>query len=131
MSFRLTTDACDYGWGAVFEALDRDKVRIWSVEEKKWHINVKETVAVWGWKTRKPSILQNVQQKFGPLEFDLFASRLSHKLPRYSSWLPDPFADKIDAFSFPWRDFKIYAFPSFSLILKTVRKAVFEKARGG
>lgn len=45
----LTTDTCDYRWGAVFKSPGRDKVStngVWSVEEKKWHINVKETMAV-------------------------------------------------------------------------------------
>ena len=44
------------------------------------------------------------------LNIDLFASRLSHRLPRYSSRLPDPAAEFIDAFLHPWSG-NLYLFP--------------------
>lgn len=72
-------------------------------------------------------IFEKILIKFGPLDFDLFASRISHKLPRYASWLPDPFAEKVNAFTFDWKDLHFYAFPPFSLILKMVRKAALEE----
>lgn len=73
---------------------------------------------------------KGILKQFGPLDIDLFASRISHKLPRYVSWLPDPYAENIDAFSFPWGDDYFYAFPPFSLILKTARKVLLERAHG-
>lgn len=52
---------------------------------------------------------------------DLFASRLSAKLSHYVSQRRDPFAYKVDAFSFLWPD-KVYAFPPISYIPKVVSK---------
>ena len=52
----------------------------------------------------------------GPLEIDLFASRLTHQLPKFVSWRPDPLAVHSDAFSMNWRDIQGYAFPPFALI---------------
>ena len=42
---------------------------------------------------------------------DLFAMRLTHQLPRYVSWRPDPQAIAADAFSLNWATLKGYAFP--------------------
>lgn len=210
--FELATDACDYGWGAVFTHPEREKTKtngLWSISEKGWHINIKETMAVWLglstfgkdlkacaikcyidnttaivylnhqgamknadcdricrliwvfcqvrliwlWAVHIPvvdnqeadhesrvtvntewelpgEVFQDIQKTLGPIEMDLLASRISHKLPRYVSWLPDPFAEKVNAFSFCWTNIQFYAFPLFSLILKTVRKAVLEQAHG-
>ena len=47
------------------------------------------------------------------LDIDLFASRIHHHLPRYSSRLPDPGAEFINAFSFPWSS-NVYLFPPLS-----------------
>lgn len=180
----LTTDACDYGWGAVFESPGKAKEYTngaWSKNEKEWHINVKETLAVWwgllsfakdlhdcaikcridnttavayinhqgGMKNpecdrisrdiwafcqekgiwlyathiagidnteadHESRVRANIEWELpqdtfeilnaslGPFEIDLFAPRLAHKLTRYASWLPDPFAEIFDAFSCDW-----------------------------
>lgn len=45
----LTTDACDYGWGAVYQQQGSEKQHtngVWSSSELNWHINAKETAAV-------------------------------------------------------------------------------------
>ena len=42
---------------------------------------------------------------------DLFATRLTHQLPRYVSWHPDPKAIAADAFSLNWATLRGYAFP--------------------
>ena len=55
------------------------------------------------------------------LDIDLFASRLNHHLPRYSSLLPDPGAEFIDAFSLPWSD-NVYLFPPIVLLSKVINK---------
>lgn len=39
-----------------------------------------------------------LDEQLGKFEVDLFASRLTHKLSRYCSWLPDPFAEQSDVF---------------------------------
>lgn len=208
----LTMDACDYGWGAVFECPTRGKLTTngrWSAKEKEGHINIKETRAIWlglltfakdlrncqikcridnttavaylnhqgGMKNAEcdqisrdiwgfaqernlwlravhipgvdnveadhesrvkenlewelpQNVFENLQRDFGPFEIDLFASRTAHKLKRYVFWLPDPFAEDVDALSISWKHSKFYAFPPFSLIPKVIRKAKREAAKG-
>lgn len=46
-----------------------------------------------------PSIFTQLNQVWGPIEVDLFATRLSTQLPRFYSWRPDPQSEVIDAFS--------------------------------
>lgn len=75
-------------------------------------------------------IFEKINRELGYFDIDLFTSRLKHKIERYCSWLPDPFAEEINAFSFSWSKLKFYAFPPFSVILKAVRKASNEGARG-
>ena len=62
------------------------------------------------WKLH-PRLFQGINQKWGPLEVDLFASRLSTQLPRYFSWKPDPLAEATDAFTQQWEKFRGYANP--------------------
>ena len=38
------------------------------------------------------------------LTIDLFGSRISHQLPNYVSWHPDPGAVAIDAFHLSWKE---------------------------
>ena len=47
----------------------------------------------------------------GPPTIDLFASRLNYQLTTYVSWLPDPQAMAIDAFTLDWTNHFLYAFP--------------------
>ena len=74
-------------------------------------------------------IFEIIQKEFGQLKVDLFASRLNNKLPEYASWLPDPNAKYIDAFSFTWPN-QFYAFPPFSLSLRVAHKAFYEGCTG-
>ena len=55
-------------------------------------------------------------------EIDLFASRLNKQLDCYVSWKPDPFAWTVDAFTFDWSKFFVYAFPPFTLIGRILQK---------
>ena len=60
----------------------------------------------------EPEVIQsNHHQKFGPLEIDLFASRVSTQLPRFFNWRPDPEAEATDAFNQFWEGMN-YANPS-------------------
>lgn len=59
-------------------------------------------------------------------KIDLFASRLTHKLPVYCSKSFDPFCSKINAFSFSWTT-DIYAFPPINLIAKVISKILTDK----
>ena len=47
-------------------------------------------------------IFQKIDYQFGPLEVDLFASRLSAQLPTFFSWRPDPLSQSTDAFLHDW-----------------------------
>ena len=61
-------------------------------------------------------------QNGGPFQVDLFASRLTHQLPIFASWKPDPLAAYIDAFSVDWGKIQGYAFPPFALIGRCLRQ---------
>jgi hypothetical protein len=58
------------------------------------------------WKLN-PSVFKTMNQQWGPLEVDLFASHMNCQLERYVSWFPDPFAMATDAFQMLWTDLKI------------------------
>ena len=67
------------------------------------------------WKLH-PGVFNRLHQKWGPLNIDLFASRLSYQLDQFVSWRPDPLAIHTDAFTLDWATFRGYAFPPFALI---------------
>ena len=48
------------------------------------------------------AIFQEIVDRFGKPDIDLFASRINHKLKKYVSFRPDPNAMAVDAFSMPW-----------------------------
>ncbi|CAH2207500.1 jg4303, partial [Pararge aegeria aegeria] len=73
---------------------------------------------------------EKIINSFGTPEFDLFASVQNTKCPRFSSWKRDPDAEKIDAFTFSWKDINFYAFPPFSLIPKVLQKILSDRAQG-
>ena len=59
------------------------------------------------------SLLNNL---WGPLQMDLFATRLTDQLPGFVSWRPDTEAEATAAFSQDWTPSKGYAFHPFNLI---------------
>ena len=66
-------------------------------------------------------------------DIDLFAIRLTHQLPRYVSWHPDPHAFATDAFTLNWGILKGYAFPPpppppFNLVPRTLIKVQQDNA---
>lgn len=67
--------------------------------------------------------------KFGAPEADLFATRCNAKCSKYISWHRDPDAFAIDAFTINWSNLYFYAFPPFSLVLRTLRKIITDNAR--
>lgn len=61
---------------------------------------------------------ENIVNKWGQPDIDMFASRINNKCVTFISWLPQPEAWLIDAFSIAW-DFDnklLYFFPPFSLV---------------
>lgn len=80
-----------------------------------------------------PQVFEIIMNHFSgeiTCDIDLFASRLNHKIATYVSWVPDPGAIEVDAFTFNWKGLYVYAFPPFSVILKMLRKMRRDGARG-
>ena len=76
-----------------------------------------------------PKIFQKLQQSLGPLEIDLFASRLTKQLPRYYSWRPDPEAEATDAFLQNWTPTRGFANPPWCLIPRCLSQIKQQQAR--
>ena len=81
----------------------------------------------WDWQLN-PSIFQRISQKWGPFAVDLFASRLTHQLPAYFSWRPDPQAAATDAFLQVWPSQISYANPPWGLILRVLSEISHQQA---
>jgi len=64
------------------------------------------------WKLN-PMIFQKINNLYGPLDMDLFVSRLSTQCPLYISWWPDPYAQATDDFL---QAMKCYANPPWNLV---------------
>ncbi|XP_078506413.1 complement C3-like [Lissotriton helveticus] len=73
------------------------------------------------WKLN-PSVFRTLNQIWGPLDVDLFASRLTSQLPNYFSWMPDPSALAFNSFLQPWKCIRGYAFPPFAMIQRVLQK---------
>ena len=67
-------------------------------------------------------VFNAIQERWGPFDIDLFASRLNFKVPQYVSWRPDPGAHFINAFFMDWKPHYFYAFPPFSVIANCLQK---------
>lgn len=76
------------------------------------------------------SIFQAIVKAWYTPDVDLFASRINKQLNRYVSWKPDPFAEKIDVFTFRWNKGSYFIFPPFSVISKTLQKMHKDNATG-
>ena len=79
------------------------------------------------WKL-SPQLFHKIQQTFGPLEVDLFATRLSAQCRRYFSWRPDPSAEATDAFLQVWTHIKGYANPPWNLVGRTLAQVQSQQA---
>lgn len=66
---------------------------------------------------------------FGMPEVDLFATYVSKKCIRFWSWLPDPLAEGVDAFTNTWNEY-FYAFPPFILISRVLKKIRSDQSVG-
>ena len=75
------------------------------------------------------SVFQKISQVLGPLEVDLFASRLTHQLPWFFSWRPDPLAEAVDAFQQDWSKVRGYANPPWCLIGHVLKKIKTQQAQ--
>ena len=68
------------------------------------------------WKLN-PCVYTHVAQRFGTPTIDISASRLNFQLKPVVSWIPDPEASFIHAFTIDWSECMFYAFPPFSILL--------------
>lgn len=80
------------------------------------------------WKLN-PNVFQRIHSRFPSLNVDLFASRLSHQLPRYFSWRPDPQAEATDAFLQNWEVISGYANPPWNLIGRVLSTVEDQRSR--
>ena len=71
------------------------------------------------WQLKK-SVFQQLNNRWGPLHLDLFASRHNTQLKNYVSWHPDPFAQTVDAFQRHWKEKGLYLFPPFATVFDEV-----------
>ena len=71
-----------------------------------------------------PQIFLQIDMKWGPLEVDMFASRLTTQTKRFFSWRPDPDAEAVNAFNQDWRALKGrgYANHPWNLIGRTLNR---------
>ena len=79
------------------------------------------------WKL-SPAVFRTINAIWGPLEVDLFASRLSHQLSRFFSWRLDPLAEATNAFQQDWAPVKGYANP-WCLIGKVLNQVRTQQAQ--
>jgi hypothetical protein len=62
------------------------------------------------------------------VQVDLFASHWNRQLPQFVSWLPQPQAWRVDAFSLSWKDLAGFCFPPFNLIQFVLSKLLRDEA---
>ena len=74
------------------------------------------------WKLDR-SVFLKINKRYGPVEVDLFTTRLTNQCRRYFSWRPDPFAEATDAFLQDWTTVKGFANPPWNLVQRVLTKA--------
>ena len=76
-----------------------------------------------------PRVFSKVNHKTGPLQVNLFASRLTHQLMNYVSWRPDPEAMATDAFTLDWTKSMGYANPPWNLVGRVLTHVRSQQAK--
>ena len=76
-----------------------------------------------------PRIFKKIQRKWGPLEVDMFASRLTTQLKRFFSWRPDPEAEALNAFNQNWSNLqgRGYANPPWNLVGRVLNRVQLQQ----
>ena len=77
----------------------------------------------------RPRTFLTIKEAFRPLDVDLFASRLTHQLPRFFSWRPDPQAEAVDAFQQDWGPLRGFANLPWCLIGRVLSQACQQQAQ--
>lgn len=73
-------------------------------------------------------VFENICDKFGRFDIDLFASRENKKCSRYASFTPEREAYAINAFSLCWNEYYPYIFCPFSVLGPVLQKIGQEEA---
>lgn len=74
-------------------------------------------------------IFKELQQSWGPLTLDTFATRQNKKVRKYYSYLPDPEAIAIDAFQQRWPKTGSYCYPPWKLIPRVLELIKAQKLK--
>ena len=74
-------------------------------------------------------VFNRIVNILGTPTIDMFASRLNYQLTPYVSWLSDPQAMAIDAFTLDWTNHFLYAFPPFSILPQFLQKLEMDQAQ--
>ena len=77
----------------------------------------------------RPRTFLTIKEAFGPLDVDLFASRLTHQLSRFFSWRPDPQVEAVDAFQKDWGLLRRFANPPWCLISRVLSQPRQQQAQ--
>ena len=81
------------------------------------------------WKLNPDIIFKRIEQIWGPVEVDLFASRLTAQYPVYFSWRPDPYVAATDAFLQVWTSLKGFVNPPWNLLGRVLTQTQARQAR--
>ncbi len=77
------------------------------------------------------SVFGKINQLYGPIQVDLFATRLTNQVPTFFSWRPDPYAVGTDAFLQDWSMIRNgYANPPVCLIGRILSHVKAQKNPG-
>ena len=76
-----------------------------------------------------PEIFQCINNRMGPIQVDLFATRFTAQVPHFFSWRPDPEAEATDAFQQVWLTRLGFPHPPWCLIARTLAKILREEAQ--
>ena len=71
-----------------------------------------------------PKMFDYIAKKLGIPNVDLFASHENYQIKPYVSWMPDPAASAIDAFSIDWELMFPLIFLPFSILNKVIKKGI-------
>ena len=69
-----------------------------------------------------------INERYGPIEVDLFASRLTNQCHRYFSWQPDPYGEATAAILQDWSSIRGFANPPWNMIPQVIMKTQSQKA---
>ena len=101
-------------WLSVYHIPGKDNQRADALSRQKLSVDME-------WEMH-PDVFEQIMNRYGRCEVDLFASCQNFKLPKYVSFGPDRNAWKNDAFSLSWSDVFVYIFPPFSVLGKVLQK---------